>query len=73
MIAVEMLRVGDELTLPDRAVLVTRLVPATTEEAVEYGSREVFSGSWSATYDVGQKVNAIPRKLARAQVGEVSV
>ncbi|MEO3860961.1 hypothetical protein [Acrocarpospora sp. B8E8] len=71
MIAVENLRIGDELTLPDRAVKITRLVPETTEATVAYGAREVFSGSWSQTFDVGQKVNAIPRKLA-AQVGEVS-
>lgn len=60
---------GDTLHLPGRYVTVTRLNPATTEETIAHGAREVFSGSWSQTFGADELVEATPRALA--QVAEV--
>lgn len=54
--------VGDTLIAPDgRELLISRLVPATGGEAIAYGAREVFSGSWSITLERGEEVNVYPR------------
>lgn len=53
------LQLGDVLCLPDRDVIITRLVPATAEETRAYGTRQVFSGTWSQTYDADEQVEAL--------------
>ncbi|MFF3665381.1 hypothetical protein [Microtetraspora malaysiensis] len=64
MIEIPQLRVGDVLILQDRNTLITGLVPATAEETIATGRREVQCGSWRRTYDALQKVNALPAELA---------
>lgn len=54
------LRVGDTWVRPYADLLITRLVPETTEAALEYGAREVFSGTSSHTFDADELVEAIP-------------
>ncbi len=51
---------GDVLTDDGRDLVVTALIPATREEALVYGAREVQSGSWSRTYDAAERVTAAP-------------
>jgi excisionase family DNA binding protein len=61
------LQVGDTLVRPDQTqTLITRLVPPTADESAEWGYREVFSGSWSATYRAGEAVMILPRPAAEA-------
>lgn len=57
------LSVGDTLHLSDRSVTITRLNPATIEDTVAAGAREVFSGSWSQTFDADEHVTATPRQV----------
>ncbi len=61
------LSVGDTLHLSDRYVTITRLNPATSEATVAAGAREVFSGSWSQTFDADEHVTATPRQVREVQ------
>lgn len=54
--------VGDTLVLDDgRELLISKLIPADGGEAIRYGSRQVFSGSWSITLERADEVNVFPR------------
>lgn len=56
---------GDTLLLPDgRHLGVTGLIPAHADDAVAYGARQVFSGSWSMTLEPGDVVTVQPRVTA---------
>ncbi|MFC3984946.1 hypothetical protein [Streptosporangium jomthongense] len=58
------LEVGDWLDLRDGTeMLVTHLIPATREEALEYGAREVRSLGWWRTYSATEPVKASPREV----------
>ncbi|MFC6081074.1 hypothetical protein [Sphaerisporangium aureirubrum] len=54
------LQLGDILTIGGRDVVVDGLVPETREAAIDYGSREVRSGSWWDTFPANQPVTAAP-------------
>lgn len=69
--------VGDTLVMDDgRELLISRLNPATGGEAIAYGAREVFSGSWSMTVERGEEVNVFPRYgvryLSTQQAGDAA-
>ncbi|MEU4224379.1 hypothetical protein AB0F17_08800 [Nonomuraea sp. NPDC026600] len=68
--------VGDTIVMPDgRELLISKLVPATGGEAIAYGAREVFSGSWSMTVERGEEVPVFPRYGVRylaEQVGDAA-
>ena len=69
--------VGDTLVMPDgRELLITKLIPATGDEAIAYGARQVFSGSSSITLEPGDEVNVFPRYgvryLSTQQAGDAA-
>ena len=70
--------VGDTLVMPDgRELLISKLVPATGGEAIKYGAREIFSGSWSITVEGDEPVHVYPRHGVRVrpvteQAGDVA-
>lgn len=64
------LMVGDFLHRDGDELLVTKLIPATTEDARAYGEREVMSGTWSRTYESAEPVVATPGRLRLARLAE---
>ncbi|MFI6883426.1 hypothetical protein [Streptosporangium canum] len=63
------LMVGDFLDIDGDHLLVTCLIPATRAGAVEYGAREVRSGSWWRTFDADEPVTASPGAYRLALAG----
>lgn len=58
------IQLGDTLLLDDRHLGVTGLIPSQADDAVAYGARQVFSGSWSMTLEPGDVVTVQPRVTA---------
>lgn len=63
------LEVGDTLHRDGVGFVITRLIPATRQEALAYGEREVRSGGCWWTLFATEPVTASPseRRLARAE------
>ncbi|MFI6594900.1 hypothetical protein ACIBHX_01560 [Nonomuraea sp. NPDC050536] len=64
------LMVGDLLLDDGRELLITKLIPATAEEALAAGKREVQSLMWWRTYDATEPVKAAPGRLRLARIAE---
>lgn len=54
--------VGDTLVMGDgRELLISKLIPATSGDAIALGRREIVSGSWSMTVEGAEQVCVFPR------------